>query len=87
MIEACEVGRPIVTTDVPGCRECVKSEYNGYLVPPRDIEALADAIELLINDDVKRKEFGANSRLLAEKEFSIDKVVQQTFDIYHSLYQ
>lgn len=87
LIEACAVGRPIVTTDVPGCRECVKSEYNGYLVPPRDIEALADAIELLINNDVKRKEFGVNSRLLAEKEFSIDKVVQQTFDIYHSLYR
>lgn len=87
LIEACAVGRPIVTTDVPGCRECVKSEYNGYLVPPRDIGALADAIELLINDGVKRKEFGVNSRLLAEKEFSIDKVVQQTFDIYHSLYR
>lgn len=86
LIEACAVGRPIVTTDVPGCRECVIPGYNGYLVPAKDSAALAAAIELLINDDAKRKGFGMNSRLLAEEEFSIDRVVQQTFDIYHSLY-
>ena len=40
LIEACAVGRPIVTTDVPGCRECVKSGYNGYLVPAKDSRAL-----------------------------------------------
>ena len=85
LIEACAVGRPIVTTDVPGCRECVKSGYNGYLVPAKDSRALADAIGLLIEDDAKRKEFGRNSRLLAEEEFSIDKVVRQTFDIYQSI--
>ena len=48
-------------------------------------QALADAIGLLIEDDAKRKEFGRNSRLLAEEEFSIDKVVRQTFDIYQSI--
>ena len=85
LIEACAVGRPIVTNDVPGCRECAKSGYNGYLVPAKDSRALADAIGLLIEDDAKRKEFGRNSRLLAEEEFSIDKVVRQTFDIYQSI--
>lgn len=87
LIEACAVGRPIVTTDVPGCRECVKSGFNGYLVPSKSIEPLANAIEILIDDDTKRKNFGMNSRLLAEKEFSIEKVIQRTFDIYHSLYK
>lgn len=87
LIEACAIGRPIVTTDVPGCRECVKSGYNGILVPAKDVASLANAIETLIIDDGKRKEFGKNSRLLAEKEFSIDKVVQCTFDVYHSLYK
>lgn len=87
LIEACAIGRPIVTTDVPGCRECVKPGYNGILVPAKDAVSLANAIETLIIDDEKRKEFGRNSRLLAEDEFSIDKVVQCTFDIYHSLYK
>lgn len=87
LIEACAIGRPIVTTDVPGCRECVISGYNGYLVSAKNEKSLADAIEILIVDGEKRCKFGVNSRLLAEKEFSIDKVVRQTFDIYSSLYQ
>ena len=87
LIEACAVGRPIVTTDVPGCRECVKSGYNGFLVPAKDAVSLAEAIEALVTDDEKRKIFGVNSRLLAEKDFSIDKVIQKTFNIYRSLYK
>lgn len=87
LIEACAMGRPIVTTDVPGCRECVKTGYNGLLVPAKDAVSLSCAIETLIIDDEKRKMFGINSRSLAEEEFSIDKVVQHTFEIYHSLYK
>lgn len=82
LIEACAIGRPIVTTDVPGCRECVKVGYNGYLVPVKDINLLAMSIRELLIDEEKRNEYGLNSRLLAEAEFSIDKVIQQTFQIY-----
>lgn len=85
LIEACAIGRPIVTTDVPGCRECVKTGYNGFLVPAKDGISLSNAIETLIIDDEKRKEFGINSRLLAEEIFSIDKVIKDTFEIYNSL--
>ena len=83
LIEACSVGRPIITTDVPGCRECVEDGVNGYLVPAKDADSLADAIKLLLMDAEKRDEFGRNSRLLAEKEFSIDKVIDLTCNIYN----
>ncbi len=75
----------IVTTDVPGCREVVEEEVNGYLVPPRDPESLAKKIEELINDPEKRKMFGANSRMIAVSQFSEDIVVRKTMEIYKSL--
>lgn len=87
LIEACAIGRSIITTDVPGCRECVRWGYNGCLVPVKDAESLADAIKTLLLDGRMRINFGLNSRILAEEEFSIDKVIQSTFDIYHSLYK
>lgn len=55
MLEAASVGLPIVTTDVPGCREVVIDNENGYLVPPRDPDALAKAIEKLLNDKALRR--------------------------------
>lgn len=85
LIEACAIGRPIVTTDVPGCRECVKDGENGYLVQPRNAEELAEKIEILIKDKNKRELFGKNSRIKAEKEFSIENVIEKHLRIYNSL--
>lgn len=82
LIEACAVGRPIVTTDVPGCRECVKVGFNGCLVPVKDSASLSASIRELLVDTEKRVEYGRNSRSFAEAEFSIGKVIQQTFRIY-----
>lgn len=82
LIEACAVGRPIITTDAVGCRESVDNGFNGYLVPIGDAASLAKAMQDLISDSSKRKEFGLNSREKAEKEFSIDSVVEKTFEIY-----
>ena len=87
LIEAAAVGRPIITTDTQGCRECVIEDYNGYLVPVKDTELLSRRMETLINDPVKRKKMGKNSRLLAEREFSIDKVVKAHLAIYDTLLQ
>ena len=83
LIEACAIGRPIVTTDVPGCRECVKHGYNGYLVSVKTVNELADSIKELLLDADKRSEYGRNSRLIAEEEFSIERVIELTFRIYH----
>jgi len=85
LIEACAVGRPVVTTDVPGCRECVDEGVNGYLVPLKSVKELAEAIEALIINTDKRQEFGVASRKKAEEEFSIDNVIEKTFAIYDEL--
>ncbi len=88
LIEACAVGRPIITTDVPGCRECVIPNHNGFLVQAKNIGELANALLMLIENADLRLEFGLKSRELAEKEFSIDKVIKDTFQIYKTcLYQ
>lgn len=82
LIEACAMGRPIITTDTNGCRECVIDGINGYLVPVKDKDTLADKMEILINDPEKRKVMGIHSRRLAEKEFSIESVIQNHLFIY-----
>ena len=79
-------GRPIVTTDVPGCREVVVPGENGFLVPVKDSKALADAMEILVHDRDLRLRFGAASRRLAEEHFSVDHVVRETLRVYASLF-
>lgn len=85
LIEACAVGRPIVTTNVEGCRECVIEGYNGYLVPAKNIDTLSEKMEDLINDSEKRTRMGINGRILAEKNFSIDFVIREHLRIYKDL--
>jgi glycosyltransferase involved in cell wall biosynthesis len=85
LIEACAIGRPIITTDVPGCRECVIDGYNGRMVPAKAVEPLAKAIEELCESKEKRIQMGINSRKLAEREFSIEQVVENTFSIYEEI--
>ncbi len=82
LIEACAIGRPIVTTDVPGCREVVLDGVNGFLVPVKDAISLAKAIERLILDKGLRIRMGIAGRKLAEQEFSIQRVIDKTFEIY-----
>jgi glycosyltransferase involved in cell wall biosynthesis len=85
LIEACAVGRPIVTTDSAGCRDCVADGYNGYLVPVKDARALADKMEILINDEDMRLRMGKNSRQFAEENFDIKDVVQKHLEIYEEI--
>ena len=82
LLEASAAGRAAVTTDVPGCREAVRNGDTGLLVPPRDAEALANAIERLIRNPQLRDEMGARGRIRAEQEFGIDAVIHQTLALY-----
>jgi glycosyltransferase involved in cell wall biosynthesis len=84
LIEACAIGRPIVTTDVPGCREVVVNGVNGFLVPDKNEEALAKAIEKLILDKALRIKMGKEGRIIAEQSFSLESVIEQTFAIYEN---
>jgi glycosyltransferase involved in cell wall biosynthesis len=81
-IEAMAIGRPVVTTNAAGCDDTVIEEYNGFKVPPGNIEMLAKQLGLLIHDKQLRIKMGKNSRKLFEKEFTLDKVVNQTFELY-----
>jgi len=85
LIEACAIGRPIITTDVPGCRECVIDGYNGRMVPVKTVVPLANAIEELCESKSLRDKMGSNSRVLAEQKFSIESVIEKTFLIYEEL--
>ena len=85
LIEAAAVGRPIVTTNVPGCREVVKEGENGFLVPARDAKKLAAAIKKLTNNPKLLITMGKKSRLMAEQEFSIQKVISKTLALYSKI--
>ncbi len=85
LIEAAACGLPIVTTDVPGCREVVRHEENGLLVPVRNATALAAALRRLIASPALRQFLGKRGREIAVAEFALEKVVQQTLAIYAEL--
>jgi glycosyltransferase involved in cell wall biosynthesis len=85
LIEAASCGRPIVTTDSPGCREIVRDGENGFLVPVRDSAALAAAIKKLTDDPPLRRRFGARGRELVVKRFSLEKVIADTLAVYRRL--
>ena len=67
--EAMAMARPVITTDVPGCRETVVHGFNGFLVPPRDSYALAQAMLRFLEKPSLVEEMGRNSRKLAEERF------------------
>ncbi|TQV84233.1 glycosyltransferase family 4 protein [Exilibacterium tricleocarpae] len=85
LIEAAASGRAIVTTDMPGCREIVRNNRNGLLVPPRDVVALASALEKLMVNEFQRKEMGKCGRQIVEQEFSEELVVAASLDLYKRL--
>ena len=85
LIEAASCGRPIVTTDVPGCRDIVRHGVNGLLVPMKNPVALAEALEKLLGDPELRQKMGANGRALVLEKFTQETVIQQTLNIYQSL--
>ena len=86
LIEAAACGRPIVTSDSPGCREIVRNNENGLLVPVRDPLALAQALRVLIQDPSLRRRMGARGREIVRKEFTVDQVVGETLALYKALY-
>jgi glycosyltransferase involved in cell wall biosynthesis len=85
LLEAAASGRAIITTDVPGCRDAIESDRTGLLVPVRDVDALANAIKRLIDDSTLRQKLGKAGRILAEQEFSVDKVVAIHLEVYRDL--
>lgn len=85
LVEAAACGRAVITTDVPGCRDAITPGETGLLVPVKNAEALADAIEKLVTSPELRKKMGPAGRALAEEFFAIEKIVEQHMDIYQEL--
>jgi glycosyltransferase involved in cell wall biosynthesis len=85
LLEAAACGKPIVATDVPGCREIVRHGDNGLLVPARESAPLADALEQLIRDAGLRRTMGARGRERAVAEFSAEAVAAETLQVYAEL--
>jgi glycosyltransferase involved in cell wall biosynthesis len=82
LLEACASGLPIVATDVPGCRDVVMHGVNGLLVPPRDPQALAKAIEELLTKPSLRDRMGKAGRQIAVDKFSLQKIIEQNLLVY-----
>jgi len=87
LIEGAATGRALVTTDTPGCREIVRNGINGLLVPVRDPAALEEAMLRLLEDANLRQAMGRAGRKLFEAEFTIQRVVEQTLQLYRALEQ
>jgi glycosyltransferase involved in cell wall biosynthesis len=82
LAEAAAAGRPIITTDLPGCRDTVIQGESGLLIPPRDAPALADAITVIVRDRSRALQMGAAGRKLAESRFGLTEVVRGHFEQY-----
>lgn len=74
LMEAMAIGRPIITTDMPGCRETIVNNTNGILIPPKNSKALIDAMRLLIEQPELRIEMGKRGREIAVDRFNVDRV-------------
>ena len=85
LVEAMACARPIITTKMPGCRELVRSDKNGFLVNPRDPTALANALALILPNKSLCQKMGWEGRRIAVSEYSLLQVVGDTFKLYEYL--
>ena len=85
LIEASAIGRPIITIDSVGCRDVVEDGINGYLIPIKDASTLADRLGKLFEDKELRVRMGLKSREFAERDFSIENVVNTHLEIYNKV--
>ena len=85
LMEAAACGRPVVATNVPGCRDTVVAGYSGLLVPAQDVISLASAINKLVSDSAARIKFGSNARQHALNNFDIKFTAKRILDVYTNL--
>jgi glycosyltransferase involved in cell wall biosynthesis len=85
LLEAAAFGRPLIATDVAGCREIVIHEKTGLLVPVDDPRALASAILRLVRSPPQRVRFGVAARRLVDERFAADLIGQAAVALYQRL--
>lgn len=79
-IQAIATGRPIITCDTPGCKETAVDGSNGFIIPPRDEQALAEKMIWMIENPDKVSEMAKQSRRLAEEKFDVIKINEQLIE-------
>jgi glycosyltransferase involved in cell wall biosynthesis len=82
LLEAAAMAKPIVATDVPGCREVVEHQVNGLLVPVKEVNSLAVAIEQMLASPARSREMGEAGRNKMMKEFDDQDVARRTIEVY-----
>ncbi len=82
LLEAMAVEKPVVATDIPGNRETVEHGTTGLLVPPKNPQELANALKILLEDDIKRSKMGLNSCNKFKEEFTLDSMIQEYQNLY-----
>ncbi len=80
VLEAMSMGRPIITTDAPGCRETVTHAVNGYLIPIKDVANLVSSMKKFIHDSALIHQFGEQSRAIAINKYDVHKVNRTIID-------
>lgn len=85
LIEATAIGRPIITTQSIGCKDTVDDGVNGFLIAPKEVEPLVEKLRMLIDNAALRQKMGKASREKAERDFSLDVVVEKHLKIYQEL--
>ena len=85
LLEAASCGLPLISTNVPGCRDICVNNFNGFLVSPKDYLGLAEAIKKLIKDPIIQKRFSDNSIDIVKKKF-MDKIISSKFiSVYNGI--
>jgi glycosyltransferase involved in cell wall biosynthesis len=85
LVEAMCQGKPVIGTNIGGIPEVIEDGVNGYLVNPRDSDVLAEKLDLLINDEDKRKRMGIEGRKRFEERFDANIMIKKTEKLYESL--
>ena len=85
LIEAGAMGKAIITTDVPGCRDVVDHGINGILIPVKDPKAIESAVLFIIKNKNIAKIYGKNIRKKVEKKFDVKIINRKTINIYNQI--
>lgn len=85
ILESFSLGKPVIVTDVGGIKELVTDGETGFIVKPKDCDALADAMIKILSDDEKRKEMGIRGREFVSRNFRYDRMIAGMEEVYKGI--
>lgn len=85
LLEAASCAKPMIATNVAGCKEICVHKVTGLLVEPKSVDGLVRAMNTLLNDPLQRRTYGANARCLVKEKFSVEVITNQTLNLYEKI--